>query len=154
MSKYASTTETTPEKTIQEIRQTIVRFGATDFAFIMGSSAVAVNFSMKNRLVRFVVKLPPLSEFARTPERRIHRSSVEQQKAWDQATRQRYRALLLVIKAKLEGIESGIETFDEAFMAHLVLPNGETVGEWAKPQVEQIYSNGVMPPMLPSSIDR
>ena len=70
--------------------------------------------------------------------------------AHEQATRQRWRALALSIKAKLESVESGIEQFEEAFMAQIVLPNGKTVGEWVAPQIEASYKSGNMPPMLPA----
>jgi hypothetical protein len=43
--------------------------------------------------------------------------------------RRRWRSLALAIKAKLEVVASGIATFDEEFMAHLVLPDGTTVGD-------------------------
>ena len=42
--------------------------------------------------------------------------------------RARWRALGLCIKAKLESIASGIETLDEAFLAHVVLDDGHTTG--------------------------
>ena len=41
--------------------------------------------------------------------------------------RQRWRALNLAIKAKLEAVESGIVTFDQEFLAHIVGPSGQTV---------------------------
>lgn len=153
MSKYASDTSVSPERSIEEIRQTILRFGANDFTFVIGSKEVEINFSMKNRIVRFRVQLPPMADYARTPGRRVQRSALEQQKAWNQAIRQRHRALLLVIKAKLEAVESGIETFDEAFMAHIALPNGDTVGEWYGTHIQEIYSGGTMPPLLVAKND-
>ena len=33
------------------------------------------------------------------------------------------------MKAKLESIEAKIETFDEAFLAHIVTPEGQTIME-------------------------
>jgi hypothetical protein len=30
-----------------------------------------------------------------------------------------------------------------------VTPNGQTVGEWLKPQIEEAYANGRMPSLLP-----
>jgi hypothetical protein len=67
----------------------------------------------------------------------------------EQAVRQRWRALALVIKAKLEAFESGIETFEQAFLANILLPDGQTVGQWMVPQVEQAYLTGTMPGLLP-----
>ena len=49
--------------------------------------------------------------------------------------RRRWRALLLVIKAKLESVESGIETFEEAFASQIVLANGQTVGAVARASI-------------------
>ena len=65
------------------------------------------------------------------------------QKAWEQACRQRWRALSLCIKAKLEACESGITTFEEEFLAQLVLPGGVTVAEKIMPSI----MSGKMPKM-------
>jgi hypothetical protein len=64
------------------------------------------------------------------------------------ACRQRWRALALVIKAKLEAVESGIATFDEEFMNWILLPNGQTVGDMIRPKIEQVYLTGELPPLL------
>ena len=55
----------------------------------------------------------------------------------------------MVIKAKLESVESGIETFEQAFLANVVLPGGTTVGDYMTPQIAESYRTGQMPPMLP-----
>lgn len=34
-------------------------------------------------------------------------------------------------------------------IAHTVLPNGQTVGQWMLPQVEEAYSTGNMPSFMP-----
>jgi hypothetical protein len=49
------------------------------------------------------------------------RTETQAQRAWEQAVRQRWRALVLVIKAKLEAVESGITSFEDEFLAHTVL---------------------------------
>lgn len=55
---------------------------------------------------------------------------------------------MLAIKSKLESVESGIEQFDEAFMAQIVLPDGRTMAEYAMPQIAKSYTSGTMPPLL------
>ena len=65
--------------------------------------------------------------------------------------RQRWRALALVIKAKLEAVEAGIVTFEEEFAMHMVLPNGQTVGEWVVPQINQAYELNQMPALMSGS---
>ncbi|GAG36103.1 unnamed protein product [marine sediment metagenome] len=64
-------------------------------------------------------------------------------------SRQKWRALSLVIKAKLEAVESGISIFEEEFLAHIVLPDGRTIGDFMIPQIKTIYSSGKMPKLLP-----
>src|ERR1700723_2772498 len=59
-----------------------------------------------------------------------------------QLARQRWRALLLVIKAKLESVESGIETLEEAFYANIVMPDGRTIYESTRETVRVAYDTG------------
>jgi hypothetical protein len=66
-------------------------------------------------------------------------------KAVAQEERTRWRSLLLVIKAKLEAIESGIASFEDEFLAHTLLPNQQTVAQHVGPLVAQIYETGKMP---------
>jgi hypothetical protein len=67
----------------------------------------------------------------------------------EQACRQRWRALSLVIKAKLEAVEAQISTVETEFLAQIVLPNGSSVGEWAAPQLALAYASGQMPALMP-----
>ena len=52
-------------------------------------------------------------------------------------------------KAKLEAVESEITTFEEEFLAHILLPDGQTAGDYLLPQLERVYETGKMPTMLP-----
>lgn len=58
--------------------------------------------------------------------------------AWAQACRQKWRALNIVVKAKLEAVESGIAMFEE-FLAYIVLPNGLTVKDVVVPEIKKAY---------------
>ena len=71
-----------------------------------------------------------------------------QQSAWEQACRQHWGALLLIMRAKLEAVESGITTLESEFLANIVLPDRGTVGQWLAPQVDEAYATGRMPPTL------
>ncbi len=59
------------------------------------------------------------------------------------------RWLALVIKAKLEAVESGITMFEEEFLAHIVLPDGKTAGEHVIPAIESSYQTGKVKALLP-----
>jgi len=65
-----------------------------------------------------------------------------------QERRRRWRALLLVIKAKLEAVSSGISTLEREFLADVVLPNSKTVSEWLGPQMQALHQSGQMPTAL------
>jgi hypothetical protein len=69
-------------------------------------------------------------------------------KTWEQSCRERWRALLPIIRAKLEAVESVITTLESEFMANILLPDGGTIGEWLAPQIDEAYGTGRMPPML------
>jgi hypothetical protein len=102
--------------------------------------------------VKFALPIPDKNDpkYRKTESGRVRNTkSAAIEQAHSQEIRQRWRALLLVIKAKLEAVESGITTFEQEFLAHLVMANGETVGDWAMPQVEAMYKTGNMPPLLP-----
>ena len=113
--------------------------------------SAVVAFEMNGRHVRFSLPMPDRSdpEFTETPTGRA-RKQPQQAQAYEQAVKQRWRALALVIKAKMEAVESGITEFDEEFLAHIVLPDGQTVGSWMLPQVAEAYEHGQMPRMLPA----
>ncbi len=54
-----------------------------------------------------------------------------------------------MIKATLEAVESGITTFEEEFLAHIVMPDGMTVGNHVRPTIAAWYAGGTMRPLLP-----
>src|SRR6185437_13211207 len=67
---------------------------------------------------------------------------------------QKWRALLLAIKSKLESVSSGIESCEEAFLAHVVMPDGITVGQHARPRIESAYKGAPMMALLPGPNSR
>ena len=146
---YASQTTVAIEKSRHEIERTLQRFGARKFVYGWDQEEAVVGFVYGGddnlRQIRFKVTVPPLGDFRLTPNKRQRRSDAAMHKEWEQAQRQRWRALLLVIKAKLEAIEAGIATFEDEFLAYTMLPGGETVGEWIAPQLDEVYEKGVMP---------
>jgi hypothetical protein len=152
MSRFAEQTTVTSDKSRSEIERTLVRYGASRFMYGWEDECAAVAFEMQSRRIMF--RLPMPDRNARTithsPARKYLRSPEEQEKAYEQAVRQRWRALALVIKAKLEAVESGITVFEEEFLAHIVLPNGQQVGQWLRPQIAAAYASGKMPSLLPA----
>lgn len=155
MTRYAAETAVSSAKSRAEIETTLERYGADSFMYGTEPGRALVAFRMNGRHIKFVLPMPVKDDpaFAKTPTGKV-RAADAALKAWEQAGRQRWRALALVIKAKLEAVESGITEFDDEFMAHIMLPNGETFGSWAKPQIAAAYNTGDMPPLLPAPGDR
>jgi hypothetical protein len=153
MSRYAENTQVSSEASRAEIERTLRRYGASEFAYGWDKQQAALMFALANRRIRFALPMPDPTErrFTHTPGRGLERTAEAREKEYEQAVRQRWRALALVIKAKLEAVDSGITTVEHEFLAHVMLPDGSTVGEWASPQLEVAYSGHAMPSLLPGA---
>ena len=150
MSRYAEGTNVSVEKSLAEIQSTLRRYGAVGFGYAECEGAARVEFKAHDRYVRFVLTLPERSdpEFARTPGRQLRRSSDATTAAWEAACRQRWRALALCIKAKLEAVQSEISTFEDEFLANTVMPGDKTVAEMARSAVAEAYASGKVTSMI------
>lgn len=152
--KYATQTSVPVTKTRQEIEDLVHKYGATQYMSAYNATRSFVGFTMKDRQVRFLVPLPDPADsvFTRYRDRYGYerpRTAEAAKKEWEQACRSRWRALLLVIKAKLEAVEIGISTFDTEFMANIVLPDGSLVGAMVQPRIATAYETREMPDLLP-----
>ena len=150
MSNYAANTTVPVERSRGEIERTLQRYGADSFMYGWSQDAAVVQFIADGRQIKFVLPLPDAKDPEFTHHARGKRTADAAQKLWEQACRSRWRALALCIKAKLEAVDSGISTFEAEFLAHTVLPDGSTVGEFIQPQIAQAYASGKMPSMLPA----
>jgi hypothetical protein len=126
VTRYAERTKVPVAQTRTEIERALARYGADAFGYGWDGDRSVISFRAQGRYVRFAIQIP---------------SSPQEE-------RQRWRALLLVVKAKLEAVESGITSFEEEFLAHVVLPDNQTVGDWLLPQVWAAYEDGGMPKLL------
>lgn len=130
---YAEYTKVPVEQTRAEIERTLKRYGADRFAYFSSDMQAMIVFEAHQRRIQFNLPLPG-----------------EKADKNGRLTRQKWRALGLCIKAKLESVDSKIETFEEAFLAHVVMPDGKTVAEHTAKNIEQAYSGGSMVPLLPA----
>jgi hypothetical protein len=151
MARYAANTGVSLDQSRAEIERTLRRYGAGAFAYGWEGDIATVMFKLGHRHIRFRLVLPDRNDraFTHTPGRNLPRSTEAADREWEQAQRQRWRALALVIKAKLEAVEAGITTAEDEFLAHTMLPDGRTFGEWAAPQLEMAYESGRMPALMP-----
>ncbi len=147
MGKYANNTTVSPEKSQAEIQNTLRKYGADRFGTMEEKTKAHVMFSYSGLSIQISIDLPEKSSFVRTkaghsrPKDAIDAS-------YNQAIRQRWRALLLAIKAKLEAIECGISTIEEEFMAFIIMPDGMPLSSHILPKLQTMVKTGKMPKLL------
>ncbi len=149
MSKFAANTSVSVSNSKAEIERIVERYGASQFMSGWSEGHALIAFYMEARQVRFILPLPSREEKRFTHHSRGVRTPEAATKEWEQACRQRWRALALVIKAKLEAVESGISVFEDEFMANIVMPNGRTVSQEVRPLIATAYETREMPALLP-----
>lgn len=154
MTKFAANTSVSVSASKAEIERIVERYGATGFMSAWSAEQAVIAFAMEGRQVRFRLEMPRRDDAEFTSYKRgytvVERSTDAAAKLWEQACRQRWRALALVIKAKLEAVQSGISVFEDEFMANIVLPGGATVSEEIRPMIAQAYATGKVQALLPN----
>lgn len=145
---YAATTSVPIERTKAEIEKIILASGADNYATFTSSDAGKIAFELNGRRIMFELPLPDRSDPAFSTHSRGRRTAAATNAKWEQACRSKWRALFLTIKAKLESIEAGIETFDEAFLAHIMTPDGHRFADHAIPAIETAYQNNGTPALM------
>ena len=136
VAKYAEGTGVPVERSRQEIETLLRRHGATGFATSWDKDRYTLLFDLKKRRVRFDISAPDAKTYRDT-------------KRWQAEERRRWRALLLIVKAKLELVASGDTDFDVEFLGNIVI-GGKTIAERLLPQLDEAASHGVLPPLLGS----
>lgn len=148
--KFAEQTSVSPERSQMEISETLRRYGASGYLCGWEDNKAMIAFRAHDRHVRFILTLPNPADaqFRSTNGGRSRTDKAAIQKAYEQEVRRRWRSLALAIKAKLEAVATGITSFEEEFLAHIVLPDNSTVGERVIGEVTTAYESGAVPPRL------
>ncbi len=120
MTRYAAKTKVPVDKTRLEIERLVKRYGAKGFVAGWQGQTARVEFLCAARHIRLSVTVPPA----------------------EQEARQKWRALLLLVKAKLSSVEAKIASFEEAFVGDIVMPDGRTVWESAREPIRIAYDTG------------
>ncbi len=143
---YANTTS--GEKALSDIQRILAGFGCKQFGNFTDSDAgtVAVQFKYRGRNVHIEASARGwaamyLREEPWSPRRKGSRAQYEA-KALAQGNIAVYSMLRDWIKGQVVAIESGILSFEGAFLGQIMLPNGQTMLQAAESQK-----------MLPAPID-
>lgn len=151
---YAVGTSVSLVNSLAELEKVARKAGFRNFMQGVADDRIVIAFSSpEGRQVRFIVPLDEMGDdllakmaaLSRSYGTKLPRTHDD---AFQQHRRQIGRALLLTVKAKIESMEAGIETFEDAFMSQLALPDGSTVGTWVRRDIAQIETSGKQPPRL------
>jgi len=137
MAKYASNTRVPVSRSKAEIESILQRYNATAYGHFQDSDKALVQFKMEGRSFQIAMPLPPLDDFKVTGSRR-KRSDNAAMELREKEIRRRWRAVCLVLKAKLELIECGISSVDAEFFPYLVLPGGGTIQDVLLPHMDAL----------------
>lgn len=120
-------TEVPVERSQREIRAMLRRYGADQFALGETAEHAEIAFRWRAMAVRMRVPIRPMTEdaaraYAKSRKRGAakileQRLEMEERRVW--------RVLYWLLKGRMEAIESGVETFEQAFLAHLLDPATE-----------------------------
>lgn len=140
---YASGTTVAVMQSRTEIAELLKKMGAIKTGVAEEPGAALIYFHLGDRIIKMLVPIPTEHEVRGKSKAKLTESQVRQRMA--KAERERWRALVLALKAKFVSIEAGVETFEEAFLAHVVMPGGDTVYQRARPLIEESYATGKVP---------
>lgn len=144
---YAQGTDVSVERTQAELSKLLRTRGAAPVAIGHSTDAGVVQFESHERQVRFVVPMADPSTLRRTKAGQT-RTAAQLKNAIAAEERRRWRALLLVVKAKFEAVESEIVTFESEFLAQTVMPDGQTVLQLTAEPIRRAYVEGHVRPLL------
>ncbi|MFC6790638.1 hypothetical protein ACFQE0_14075 [Methylobacterium komagatae] len=122
---YAEDTKVPIAQSRSQIETMLRKASATRIVTMDEALEAVVMFMLAGRLIKLRIEIPG--------------------DANEQRRRAIWRAIGLVVKAKIEAVAQGITTVEQEWLAHVVLPDGSTVGDWIEPQLEVAYDKGQMP---------
>lgn len=144
---FAENTKVPVERSRVELESLLRKHGATEFTsgYSEANRMAVVQFAFKRRLIRFVVGIPSPTDKECAVRNGKKLTPLQAEANAAQLERQRWRALLLCVKAKLEIVKAGIVNFETEFLAYTVLANKKTVAEELLPRIDIAIAGGTMP---------
>jgi len=147
--KYAEGTTVSVEKSQAELRQILARYKTTRFGLMEEPGRTIIVFEMSGLPFRISIDLPKkeddvfLYKTHAGTGRKTKRTPDAAYEQWERACRQKWRVMLLIIKANLEAAGMGILTPEQALMPFLVTSSGRTIMEETYPRLKEIAAKGL-----------
>ena len=129
-----------------EIERMLLQHGATGF---MGgyseSQGALIVCEMDGLRLKFDIPMPTEADVRIGKRRPVAQLRTAMEREW----KRRWRALHLIVKAKLEVTASGERTIEHEFMADVMLPDGRTtVGQAVAGKLRLAADSGKLPGLL------
>ncbi len=135
--RYASETEVPVERSKRQIEDLLKTRKVEGYHTGWNSVQDIIEFLWQGKQIRFTLKRPKEEDFRISPKSGFSRTEGQKRAAMEQADRQRWRALYLVIRAKVEAVEAELSIFEEEFLAFIVIPGkNQTIGEIMVPRIQ------------------
>lgn len=134
MRKFAANTTVPIARSQQAIQTLLAKYGATGFVVATRAKRIVLGFELNGKAMRFDVL-------------------VSGDKNLPQEERRTWRALLLIIKAKLEASINGVATFEQEFMPYFVMKSGRTLSQELLPQLDEAINSGQILKLLPMGVE-
>lgn len=116
---FAKRTTVPVEKSLMEIRRVLDRYGATETSITLVGGKKGLSFKMRDSLAGW----------------RGVRVTIAESALESQTERQQWRALVMLLRAKLESIALNVTTFEQEFLPYIQLSETRTVGDVIIPQM-------------------
>jgi hypothetical protein len=116
-----------------EIQEMLSQYGATGFRTGSENGRTIIAFTANRRRFRFLYEPPGSPEPADATRSPQKPRSLPPPKSHEELSRRYWHKLSMLIRAKLEAVDAGVVTFEEEFLAYMVLPGGETVAQNVRP---------------------
>lgn len=141
---YADKTQVSESNSKVELDEMLRKWKASNVAVGGSETEALVYFAVAGWNVKFKMAMPTDADARKHGKKdRWGGISDSARAAWiEQERRRRWRALVLTIKAKLVSVENAVESFENAFLAHLVIEGGATVGDRVGPALAEAKAGG------------
>lgn len=145
-SRYAEGTTVEVARTRGEIEALLAKHGATGFLSAWAQQGehmgAFIQFRLGERMIKYPVRYPEPEEVGGQRGKTNLRNGRPVKIAQEQEWRRRWRALFLIIKAKIELVAGGDSTVEREFLADILLPDGRTAGDVVSPELAAAYEQG------------
>ena len=141
---YAERTSVPVERSEAEIKRVLQKYGAEKIGIMSEPTKATIYFGVKGRDVQLVIPLvkkgdPVIGKKGHTWTENGAQAEV----------RRRWRVMVLTLKAMLEAVDSQITTFDQVFLAHVVIPGtGRTLGDVLVPKLPALYEGKTLTALM------